>query len=144
MNQSRHIGSLGEKIAEAYLIEKGFTILFRNFSSRYGEIDIIGREPMGMPGYNAQEGTQNSPKAKDKANGRIQTIVFFEVKSYKPGSMVHPLEAITPSKKKKILKTAKLFAYKNKLFNHHLRFDALVVRKNTVETHLENIIQDAD
>ncbi|SMC08359.1 YraN family protein [Nitratiruptor tergarcus] len=34
-------GREGEERAAAFLIEKGFTILERNFHSRFGEIDII-------------------------------------------------------------------------------------------------------
>ena len=35
------IGSLGENIAVKYLINKGFSIISRNFREKWGEIDII-------------------------------------------------------------------------------------------------------
>ena len=40
MNNTR-TGVLGEELAEIMLLEKGYTILARNFRCRYGEIDII-------------------------------------------------------------------------------------------------------
>jgi putative endonuclease len=41
-NQS--IGQLGEELAYEYLIKNGFTILHRNFRTRFGELDIIGKK----------------------------------------------------------------------------------------------------
>ena len=37
----RKFGDAGEKIAEKYLIDKGYKILEKNFQRRWGEIDII-------------------------------------------------------------------------------------------------------
>jgi len=34
-------GRAGEKLAESYLIERGFVIIDRNFKTQYGEIDLI-------------------------------------------------------------------------------------------------------
>ena len=35
------IGKKGENYVSEYLKEKGFKIIYRNYHSRYGEIDII-------------------------------------------------------------------------------------------------------
>ncbi len=40
---TRQLGELGEKIACGYLVEKGFTILGKNYRITFGEIDIIAR-----------------------------------------------------------------------------------------------------
>ena len=37
-------GELGEKICSAYLSKKGFNILERNYTKKYGEIDIIAQK----------------------------------------------------------------------------------------------------
>lgn len=41
---NREIGRRAEDIAEKTLKEKGYVILERNFSNRFGEIDIIAKE----------------------------------------------------------------------------------------------------
>jgi putative endonuclease len=50
---TKKIGDKGEDIAESYLLKKGYEILDRNYYSRYGEIDIIGKtrtnEAFGNP-----------------------------------------------------------------------------------------------
>lgn len=38
---SQKIGELGEEIACKYLISKGFTVLERNYTKKWGEIDVI-------------------------------------------------------------------------------------------------------
>ena len=37
----RKFGNIGEKIAQKYLIKKGYEIITTNFYTRSGEIDII-------------------------------------------------------------------------------------------------------
>ncbi len=37
----KRIGEVGENLAAAYLESKGYCILGRNFSSRFGEIDLV-------------------------------------------------------------------------------------------------------
>ncbi|HBN82095.1 MAG TPA: YraN family protein, partial [Ruminococcaceae bacterium] len=73
-------GKIGEAYVRRMLQEKGYRILESNFHSRYGEIDII-----------AEDG---------------KYVVFVEVKTRAPGSLVRPLEAVTASKRKKIIRTA--------------------------------------
>jgi putative endonuclease len=40
----RRMGALGEDRALAFLCEKGYTVIGRNYRSRRGEIDIIARD----------------------------------------------------------------------------------------------------
>ena len=39
--EKRETGKLGEDIATAFLKQKGYAVIRRNFSCRLGEIDII-------------------------------------------------------------------------------------------------------
>ena len=80
MPNAHMIGAAGEAAAADYLEKNGFTILSRNYHSTYGEIDLIAE------------------------NGEY--LVFAEVKTRKPDSLVSPLEAVTLAKQKKIIKTA--------------------------------------
>ena len=76
-------GAAGENFAAEYLRKRGFKILRRNFHSRFGEIDIIACDP--------------------------RYLVFVEVKTREKGSLVDPLEAVTVSKQRKIIRTAQLY-----------------------------------
>jgi putative endonuclease len=79
---SRERGAFGEERACAFLEERGFQIVARNFHSRFGEIDIIAKK----------EGV----------------LHFIEVKSGEG----EPIYKITPSKLSKIIKTADIFMQK--------------------------------
>lgn len=80
-------GVLGENYAADFLKDTGYSIIGRNYHSRFGEIDII-----------AEDG---------------KYIIFAEVKTRSAESMVNPFEAVTRSKQKKIIKTAMCYLQKN-------------------------------
>ena len=44
MTYQKQIGNLGEMLAEKFLEEHGYQILDRNFTTRYGEIDLVAVE----------------------------------------------------------------------------------------------------
>jgi putative endonuclease len=46
-SQSQKVGLLGEDIACRYLTNKGFTIVERNYTKKWGEIDIVASEKSG-------------------------------------------------------------------------------------------------
>ena len=77
----QNLGSFGENAAAAFLSEKGFKLLQRNFSCRLGEIDII-----------AQEG---------------EYLAFVEVKLRKNADHGEAREFVTHSKQKRIILAAK-------------------------------------
>ena len=93
-------GAWGEECAAAYLRRHGYRILARNYSCRFGEIDVIAQ------------------------NDRY--LAFVEVKTRSADGLSHPFEAITPSKRAKVIKTAQYY-----LINHETnlqpRFDAAAV-----------------
>lgn len=74
------IGRIGEDFVCAYLQHHGCEIAARNYRIRGGEIDIIAVNEM--------------------------YIIFVEVKTRKPNSLVSGYEAITKRKKELIIKTA--------------------------------------
>ena len=76
-------GKIGEDYTAAMLEKRGWTVLERNYHSRYGEIDIIARDG--------------------------QYIVFVEVKTRRVAGLDHPLAAVTRSKQQKLMKTALLY-----------------------------------
>lgn len=80
MKNQTDTGKLGEKAVSEYLENAGYTILSRNYRIRGGEIDII-----------ASYG---------------EYIIFVEVKTRKPDSMVSGLDAVNQKKRNLIIKTA--------------------------------------
>lgn len=81
----REIGTIYEQKACDLLLKEGYTIIERNFYSHHNEIDIIASK-----------------------DGRI---VFIEVKYRATSSYGYPHDAITPSKIRSIIKSAKYYLY---------------------------------
>lgn len=104
----KEIGNKGEVIAIKYLKDKGYDIIARNFHSKRGEIDIV---------------------AKDK-----DTVCFVEVKYYRK-SLLDINYAVSPSKQKKIIATAKLYISQYKV-EDPCRFDIVLITGDKIE-HLE-------
>ena len=73
-------GAWGEAVAAAYLRKKGYRIVQQNFSTRFGEIDLIAWD------------------------GDI--LCFVEVKTRTNLQMGLPREYVTPAKQRRIKKTA--------------------------------------
>ncbi len=112
---NKFVGNTGEKLAQEYLLKKGYEIFEMNKRfSRFCEIDII---------------------AKDK-----DTFVFCEVKTRKTNICGSPLEAITKSKYQNIKKGIFFYMQENPNCKKY-RIDAIsIVLKPKLEIiHLRNI-----
>lgn len=110
------IGSYGENTAANFLLKKGYSILQRNYHSRFGEIDLIAQDHL--------------------------TIVFVEVKTRTNFSYGTPLEAINSWKLKKLIKTSQFFLNQYKYGDVAYRFDAIEVIVSSGKdkvNHIENI-----
>ncbi len=85
------LGVDGETLAAAYLESLGYRLLERNFTSRFGEIDIVAVSPDG------------------------RYLCFTEVKTRKSEkNIASGLESISAEKQRKIVKTAEYFLVKNR------------------------------
>ncbi len=100
---SRKLGNIAEDKAAKFLQKSGFSIIERNFYSKFGEIDIIA------------------------LRGRI--LHFIEVKS---GKNFEPIYAITPQKIDKIVKTINYFLLKNKMDVDYC-IDAVIIKNKEIE-----------
>lgn len=80
MMNKRKVGANQEALAADYLNRQGVLILERNFRSRRGEIDLIGRDQ--------------------------EYLVFFEVKYRSGTAQGYPEEAVGYAKQKNICRTA--------------------------------------
>ena len=100
---ARHLrrGRAGEVMAAAYLECRGFSVLSRNWRSRQGEIDLI------------------CSSGKD--------IVFVEVKTREDTNFGLPGDALTPKKRRRLVRAASLYLSQNDLWTRPCRFDLLSV-----------------
>ncbi|MFC1842212.1 YraN family protein [Candidatus Dependentiae bacterium] len=101
MNNKVKLGKAGEKIVAKKLANTGFTILHKNYTQRYGEIDIIA--------------------SKD------DLLVFVEVKMRK--NPIFDLEyLITRQKQKKIIKVASQYIARYNHTEKTCRFDVALIK----------------
>ena len=94
-------GDFGEAAACRFLKRQGYKPLVRNYRSRWGEIDLVCRHK--------------------------GTLVFVEVKARSPESWGSPSEAVTPSKQRRIFRTAYAYLEEIKLRDMPVRFDVVEV-----------------
>jgi putative endonuclease len=119
MRRSGHnqrIGKWGEDAVAAYLVSRGYEILFRNARTPYGEIDIVTRQ------------------------GDI--TIFIEVKTLRSSRNFFPEQNVTARKQVHMLACAEHYAMENAI--DHWQIDVIAVEgKVGAEpkiTHFENAI----
>jgi len=95
------LGRAGEETAADFLKNHGYRILFSNYKTKLGEIDII---------------------AKDKG-----VICFIEVKTRTTDKFGLPQEAVSHIKQRQIGKAALVFLKEKKLLDKKARFDVVSV-----------------
>lgn len=109
---TRKTGSAWENRAEQWLKDHGYTILDRNFRSKFGEIDLIAF--------------------------RENTVVFVEVKYRKSGASGYAQESVPFAKQKKICSTADYYRMKYGITEKYgFRFDVIAFNDGVL-THYEN------
>jgi putative endonuclease len=99
------LGNLGENFVKAYLLQKNWQILAEQWHCRWGELDLVAYDPI------------------------TKIVAFVEVKTRRPGSLDQQgILAITPSKQRKIIKTALQFLAEFPAYeNYGCRFDVALV-----------------
>lgn len=109
------IGTDGERLAEQYLIDKGYTLLERNYRYRRSEIDLIMH------------------------TGNL--IAFVEVKTRKNKAFGNPEEFVSDLQAERIMEAAENYVLTNAL-SEDFRFDVVaIILYPVVEiTHFEDAI----
>lgn len=117
MHERTRLGRAGEALVVRYLQEQGFTILERNYTQRYGEVDLIACTH--------------------------DLIAFIEVKMRSQLYNNFDLsEVILPSKQRKIVAVAKHYLANHD--DHHdkaARFDVALVHDTEI-TYLDDAFRD--
>ncbi|MCJ8499438.1 YraN family protein [Desulfatitalea alkaliphila] len=114
MVDDRHAyGQTGETAAVAFLESRGYTILERNFRTRFAEIDIIARHK--------------------------GVLVFVEVKARRSRRHGDPKWAVTPTKQRKISMAALTWLKRHGGTQVRARFDVVTVQQLGGRTQVELI-----
>lgn len=118
-SESYQKGRAGEERSASYLQDLGYQILFQNWRTRTGEIDIIAfKEPF---------------------------LVFVEVKTLPHGNLAMLDQVLGKIKRKRIIETAKYFVHKYRQYsNSYMRFDVLIVDMPGLPSlyHIENAFSE--
>ncbi len=93
-------GIWGEELAAAFLREKGYVVLERDWHSKHRDIDIIAQKD--------------------------EWLVFVEVKTRRSRDVVEPLQAINYQKQKNLLRAINHYIHYRKL-NNPWRFDVITI-----------------
>lgn len=95
------IGQFNEDLARQYLLKQGLRFIAANFNCRYGELDLIMADN--------------------------QVLVFVEVKFRQNQAFGGAIAAVTRSKQRKLIKTAKLYIKQQGLSGYVARFDIVAI-----------------
>jgi len=112
---TKKTGDEGEIRASKYLLSKGFEIIWRNWRTKGGEIDIIAL--------------------------KSDILVFVEVKTLPNGTMDMIQRELNYQKRQRIIKTSKRFLLKHRQYsNNYVRYDVIVLDMPGFEAvyHIEN------
>ncbi|MCW2741790.1 MAG: hypothetical protein JWR45_2212 [Blastococcus sp.] len=101
MSTTSDLGVHGERIAATYLTDAGLRLVDRNWRCREGELDIVAREG--------------------------DALVFCEVKTRRGVGFGHPVEAVTPTKQRRLRTLAQRWLAAHDEHAPDLRFDVVGV-----------------
>jgi putative endonuclease len=102
MAQHNDLGHWGEGIAEQYLQEKGFDILYRNYQIGRLELDLVARQSPNL-------------------------LIIVEVKTRTSDLWQDPLAAVDQKKQRHLIRAGHRLAQRLKTPNLSIRFDLISV-----------------
>lgn len=117
MGQTQEIGNRGESIAQHYLVQKGYVIIDINWSSRFGELDIIAKQH--------------------------DIYVFIEVKTRRSKTTESAFASITPAKREKMIKAVYQYIHDKNLDDIIWRIDAIGIALHRDQSPIIDHVEDA-
>lgn len=114
-------GRTGEALAAAYLEERGFRVMDRNYRFERSEVDIVCFLP--------------APRYEDGGE-----LVFVEVKTRRGTGFGLPEEAIGAEKKRHLVKAARAWLYERRMEGTPCRFDVVsILLRSRAEPEIHHI-----
>lgn len=120
-NYKQTIGLKGQQIVEKYLVDKGYITLVKNWTCRYGEIDLVMFDNL------------------------TKEVVFIEIKTRTTTSFGQPQEAISQEKQLKLAKTIEKYLEKDGICQSKYRIDLIGVyfhqdKRSAKITHIKDVV----
>lgn len=125
LQHRQQLGKQGEDYAATYLIQKGYTIIDRNFKINPGEIDIVALAPQKETPFFVKSFARSSEKL-----GQI--LVFVEVKTRIGREFGLPEEAVTPRKLREVIKTADYYVLTHPNLPKLHRIDVIAIEYDEI------------
>ena len=100
-NYRQRIGAWGERLAEKYLLDRGFELIERNYRTRYGEVDLVMRQ--------------------------ADLLVFVEVKTRSNDTFGFPEDSVTPLKQEHLLLAAEQYLDDHPELPENWRVDVVAI-----------------
>jgi len=115
---SRQLGNRGEAEVAKYLRKKRYTLLASQWRCRFGELDLVAKEPKG-------------------------TVCFVEVKLRGEGSIAAPREFVDGRKQQRLRTAASLWLAQKEMEDVPARFDVAEVYAESDGTLRVEYLEDA-
>lgn len=125
-SNSQKIGQIGEDVACKFLMKQGFSVLDRNYTKKWGEIDIIAQK----------EDILYFIEVKSKS---VSDLNFISLETNRPEDNMHPW------KLKRLSRVIETYLISKRLGNTRWQFDLLVIyldidKRMARVKRMENII----
>ncbi len=114
-SNSQKIGKLGEDIASKFLMKHGFTVLERNYTKKWGEIDIVAKKDNKYYFVEVKS---------------VSCVTLPNFKDENP-FIKKPEENMHPWKLKRLSRTIQTYLIHQRLGNIEWQFDLLLVYIDT-------------
>ena len=98
-SETQKIGEIGEEVACKYLINKGFTVIERNFTRKAGEIDIVARKANEIDFFEVKSTSLDESRrvSRETSNNAVSRETF------------RPEENMTFAKMKKLSRVTQIY-----------------------------------
>lgn len=109
-SKTQKIGELGEDIACRYLINKGFTVIERNYTKKWGEIDVIAERDRKVYFIEVKAvSCVTLPNVSYETHENVTRVTQPSYKSFRPEENMHPMKV------RKFLRTIQTYLIQRKI-----------------------------
>jgi putative endonuclease len=143
-SKSQKIGKIGEDIAAKFLMKHGFSVLDRNYTKKWGEIDIIAQKEEKLYFIEVKSTSRTLVDGVDEEGMPEEAEGEFATR-HETQNFFRPEENMHPWKRRRLARVIETYMISKRIGNTPWQFDVLLVyldtkqKKARVRT-IENII----